>query len=568
MKINYKKWGIILGIITVLIVSANIILSSLISEIVTNQLEKISEKRNIQLEVDRVNINIFSSRLNIKGIKIKPDSLYFEKFKLGETKRSTEATFELSKLRIKGFNIFKILLFKEVNLKKLEAKGIDLVVYKSNKYIKEKDENETKEDIKLDSILIEGINDIGLGELWIDELDLKIIDVQSNDTLFVYTENECSITGIDIKPYESTEGLFKIGSNNFNINLKKQHFDLKTGHYSLLFDEINFNYEQGEIKINNFSLKPTMDKAKLASTFKFNKEVFNVDVKSIKLVGLDLDEIVKTGIVDLDSVVVDELEISIYKDQTKPFDLNKRPKFLNQKIRNLKTPINLDAFVVNNSHFLYEERHAGSTSLMTIEIDDLETVISNITSIEENFKTTEPLTHNLKGKLNGVAPLDLSIYMPYTSRNYAYSITGEVGSAKFKDFNSAIYPALGAKIQGGQIDHISFFVNGTPYKTNGKMTMLYHDLSANFFKSKPKHKGKKSKTLSWFANSVVTTQNPTKKGRTLVSLIEFERIPYKGFGNLIWKSFMSGLVNTVSPVGKVVKETKREKEVRRGKYKN
>lgn len=565
MKINYKKWGIILGIIVVLIISANIILSSTIAKIVNSKLDLINQKGEVVFKVDKIGIDIFSSKLTIKGVSIRPDSLSFEKFKAGELKRSTEATFELSKLKIKGVNIFKILLFKEINLKSAEAEGINVIVYKSDKYIKESNEKkaEEKKDVKLDSIFIKGIEDIGLGEIWLDELDFKIINVQSNDTIFAYTENECTITGIDLEPYEDTVGLFKLTSNNFNINLKKQHFDLKTGHYSILFDEINYNFEDGEIKIDEFSLKPTIDKFKLAQTFPYNSEVFDVETKAITITGIDLKRVILSGEVSLDSIIVDGLNIHIFKDQRKPFNLNKRPKFMHQKMKNLKDPINVETILVKDSHLLYQERLPESKDLMTIAIADLNVEISNMTSIKDSMISKEKLTINLKGNMNKSASLDLSVFMPYNTYNDSFSFTGEVGSAKFSDFNSAIYPALGAKIESGVIDHISFSVRGTPKETTGDMTLLYHDLSANFFKSKPKNEGKKSKTMSWLANAAVVSQNPTPKGRTLVALIEFERVPYKGFGNLVWKSFMSGLVNTVNPVGKVEKESKEAKEVRK-----
>lgn len=563
MKINYKKWGIILGIIVVLIISANIILSSIISNIVTNQLEKINKKGEVTFKVDRVFIDIFTSKLKIRGISIKPDSLYFQKFKAGETEKSAEATFELSKLNIKGVNLFKILLFKEINLKRIEAKGIDVTVYKSDKFIKNEVEEEKKEDVRLDSIFIKGIKDIGLSEIWIDELEFKIINVQSNDTLFAYTENECSITGVDLKPYEDSEGLFALVSNNFNINLKKQHFDLKTGNYSILFEEINFNYEDQEIKINDFSLKPTEDKFELARSFPYNSEVFDVDVEDITISGVDFDRVVLTGVTSIDTILVNGLNINIFKDQTKPFNLEKRPKFVNEKLKTLKDAINIETFLVKDSHLLYQERLPETKNLMAIAISDLNAQISNITSIKDSLKAKEKLTINLKGKLNDKASLNLDIFMPYTMYNNSFSFEGQVGKAKFSDFNSAIYPALGAKVKSGTIDHISFSVNGTPTGTTGSMTLLYHDLSADFFKAKPKNEGEKSKAMSWLANSVVTGQNPTAKGRTLVALIEFERVPYKGFGNIIWKSFMSGLVNTVSPLGKIEKESKDSRETRK-----
>ena len=75
---------------------------------------------------------------------------------------------------------------------------------------------------------------------------------------------------------------------------------------------------------------------------------------------------------------------------------------------------------------------------------------------------------------------------------------------------------------------------------------------------------KEKKGLTWIANSVMVKSNPSDKGKLKVALIEAERVPYKGFSNLLWKSVMSGMVNTINPVGKTVK---REKKHNRNKEK-
>jgi hypothetical protein len=40
--------------------------------------------------------------------------------------------------------------------------------------------------------------------------------------------------------------------------------------------------------------------------------------------------------------------------------------------------------------------------------------------------------------------------------------------------------------------------------------------------------------------------------------MEFERVPYKGFGNFVWKTLQSGIVATVTPTGKKVRTTKED----------
>jgi hypothetical protein len=292
-------------------------------------------------------------------------------------------------------------------------------------------------------------------------------------------------------------------------------------------------------------MKPTIEKAALASTYKYNSEVYEFETDAIQFKGFYIDSILRTGIVKIDTVLIERPIIGIYKDQTKPFDLTKRPQFLNQKLKTLNQPLNIETVLIQNGLFSYWEKHEGFKELMTLDITDLNAKISNVTSLKENLTSGRNLTMSIQGKLSKVAPFNLDILMHYNTWNNSYSFKGFVGEANFVHFNPAIYPAAGVKFDDGKLESMNFTVHGTPAGSNGKMTMLYTNINANFIKEH-----KKKKTISWIGNSLVADSNPSKRGNLRVAEIEFERVPYKGFGNLLWKSVMSGMVNTISPLGK------------------
>jgi len=87
--------------------------------------------------------------------------------------------------------------------------------------------------------------------------------------------------------------------------------------------------------------------------------------------------------------------------------------------------------------------------------------------------------------------------------------------------------------------------------------MLYTDLDAEVVKKNQKDK---SKFLSWAANTVIHTSNPGKNNKLRVAQMEAERVIYKGFGNIVWKALQSGIVNSVTPTGKIKKTSKEQKK--------
>lgn len=559
-----KKWGIIVILLIVVVVVINFILSSAASKIVQNQVEKINNNGRVHLKIDKVKLDLVGSKIVLQDITLEPSDTFFKKFKQGKTYKSTVGKLRLDELKIQGIHVFELLFSDEIVTKKISVDGLDLEVFKSDTFLEDK--NSTKKKIAFDSIFISGVNKVDLGSIEVDKFRFKLINVQSGDTLFKYREDEFIVKGVGLKGFDSLPNYFKFHKDDLKVTFKEQKIELNSG-YNIHLGNINYEFKEKRISISNFQLKPKQSREELASSYKYNTEVFTVDTKKLDIYGIYIDSIVRTGAIDIDSLVVDQLNINIYKDQTHPFNLNKRPLFINQKLKAIKQPLNIDKVVVNNSILFYEEKHPDTKDLMAITIADLNAKINDITSLKDSASLEKELTINLKGKLNNKATLNLDISMPYNSYANSYSFSGQVGSAKFSDFNSAIYPALGAKIKEGELESVRFNVYGNPQGTKGNMTMLYHGVKADFFKSKEKNKGEKNKAISWITNTVVAEQNPTPKGKVKVALIEFERIPHKGFGNLVWKSFMSGMMNTMIPFGKQVKESEVLKEKRKDQHK-
>jgi len=543
MSSKYKKWGIVLVIIIILVFSLNTILSSVVSNVVNTQLEEINKKEEVTVSIENIKLNVFAGNLHLRNVSITPDSLFFENFKEGKTGKASTSEFEMSDLTIKGFGIYKLLAKNEISANTIIAKGLKLNLYKSDEHKSHK--STTQKSKKIDSIFIKGIEKIDFKSILFDDFEFNLMDVKSADTLFAYSEKECEIIGVKLDAHAEVDDYFVVNKDNLRVNFKEQEILTADGNNSIVLKNIKYDYKTSSLLILNFSMQPTIDKEKLAATYQYNSEVYQAETESIQLKGFHLDSILRTGIIKIDTVLVTSPIIGIYKDQTKPFNLNKRPKFLNQKLKAMKQPLNINEVIVKDAMFSYWEKHPDFKELMTVDISDLNVQISNITSIKDSLNNGKELVIKVNGKLCNSASVNLDIMMDYGSWKDSYSISGNIEEAPFTDFNPAIYPAAGVKFSGGTLNSIEFKVSGTPSGSQGRMKMFYKDLEADLSNADKDKKG-----MSWVANTVLITSNPTKKGKFRIAEIEFERVPYKGFGNLLWKSVMSGMMNTLLPVGK------------------
>jgi len=188
-----------------------------------------------------------------------------------------------------------------------------------------------------------------------------------------------------------------------------------------------------------------------------------------------------------------------------------------------------------------------SSDLMTAILGELNVKARFITSVKDSTRTGKPMQITLLSKFMGHIPFRLDLMMPLNSPVDTFYYSGSLASAKLSDFNSAAFPALGAKFMAGKLNSLHFKGSGNSRKIGGEFTMLYEGMEAEVSK---KNYATKNKFMSWAANSVLRNGNPGRNGKNRVVVMDFDRVMYKGFPNLLWKAIQTGITNTVIPTGK------------------
>ncbi len=546
----------VIAILIVLVLSLNFILGNILSNTIDSQLETMSQQTDKHFSVGKVKFNIFSRTISLNKISIVPDRTLIENLKNGKLDHVSVSEISISVLKLQGFNIYKLLTDRNLSLKKIVLKGAKFTIHKNENRVEVVEDSDAPPPVSIDSIYIEGLKGIELSKVIIDDYSYTVVKVNSSDTILSFSGSDFEIKGLALESSENTKGFFRFNNEKLSLKMRQQRIDLKNANYFIYLKKLDFSFSDSIISIDNLKVKPTKDKYKLGASYKYTKEVFDVEVKSTKIYGYNIGTAIRHGIFEIDSVLIDGLNIDLYKDRTRPFDLEKRPLFIQEQLKHLELPLHISKILISNSKFTYEMRPEGSEKLLHVNITKINADMGFVTSIKDSLQTGKRLRINLSGQLMGVSSLDLKIIMPYNSAVDTFYFSGTLGSADFAKFNPALYPATGIKFKGGKLNSMKFYANASPKSAKGLMTMLYDDLEAEI----PKKEAKETnKFLSFGANAVLRTSNPNKKGKTRIALIQNDRIEYKGFGNLLWKSVQSGLVNTILPTGKSHKEEKKNK---------
>jgi hypothetical protein len=569
MKIK-KSIRIVLGILllgVLLVIFANVILKSIASPYLNQEITKINEEKEYILSVEDFNINIFLGRINIEGLSIKPKEEFLDSLVNGTTKERTLKAISASKVTFSGWTFLSYLTKKQIDVKKIIIDQLNFNLYRPQKNYQVKMVDKEKESsFSIDSIYISGVKKISLTEVKIENYGFHIIDASNMDTISAYKGNELIIDGIDLEPVEDKIGYFHLDNSALEIRLQKQEFNLSGGLYVLSFENFLYTFGDEHISIDGLNFKPRLSNAEVMSTSKYSSEVYDITIKNISIAGFDLDPFIHSGVLYIDQIAIDSMTTLIAKDKSKPFNEDKRVLLPVQGLKKTNQPLQINSISITNSFLNYSEQDKAPKDLLNLDMSEINATILNISSLKDYVSIDKDLTIDFKAKLLST-PIETYIKMPYNSSDGRFYFSGNsLGATNFTFFNSTILPAIGVKLVGGRLNGLSWEAIGNSTAMDGSFTMLYTDLEVELFKKD----NSENKALSWIANTLVKSSNPSKSGKTTVSTMHFERVPYKGIGNYLWKSIQSGIVNALVPTGKheSVKTEKEEKPVKKKKSKN
>ena len=114
---TYVITGFIIAVIAGIIV-INLILGNIIETQIKNSLNK-HETTNYHVELRNVNVNILTGNINLKDLKISPDSVFIESIKKGGIEQSMAIELTVPTFRLAGINLYKAIASKNININKI-----------------------------------------------------------------------------------------------------------------------------------------------------------------------------------------------------------------------------------------------------------------------------------------------------------------------------------------------------------------------------------------------------------------------------------------------------------------
>ncbi len=549
-----RKRKVIISI-TILCVVILFAVNKFTSSFVKNKVNHLLLKENSKYytaHIGDVQFKILQRAIVFKNIALSPNPESYLKLKVQTDSIKALEKIHISLVKLGGIDLLKLLLDNRVDIQNLQISDLTIQKFENPEKIME------KKPLRLDSINFKSLKGLKIHKVSFDNTAFQVINLK-NSKLEVNLKVENILLG-GFELVNKSENLFKLILLQNKYAIKNITLDVLKNKYQFKLEKAQINKTLDIIELNKLSYKPTISKIKLANSYKFNKEVFDVEIEKLSVYNYHLNKLIQNKGHFIDSVLISNARFSIFKDKRKPYDTKRHPKLPDVVIKELKAPLYIQKIKAKNSEVVYDEYLKIDNQRLKIALNELNLNLANISSIS-TFKE-KPMHAKIDAKINNKAPLHLDLNFDMKNPQSSYYFHGNIGKSSFKLFDSAIFPALGLKIINGDLNNLKFEGFGNSRISKGKMTLLYDNLKADVFKH---HSTKEIEILSWSVNSLLHKSNPNKHGKIREVEMYTERVPYKGFANLIWKTLQSGIVNTFAPVGKISEEKAQRKHKRKSK---
>jgi len=550
-------------IIVVLIITIILSINTVISKIITTKINELVLKNSFQFyttNIGNVKFNIFQRSVTANNLFLTPTKESISKLKGKALETKTLEKISISAIKFKGIHLTKILFQNDIHI---NALLVDNLLFQDFINPNIKGDPDEKHPFNLDSIAIKKIKGLKIDKIEFKNFNYQQIDINSKELLFHHEPFDLKIDGFILKNTGNQvfklmpiKNIFKI--EDINIKFQKKGYRLQIG-------LIKLDFNNSIISIKKFKYKPLINKRTLANSYKFSKAVFDTDIDKMFIYNFQLNKMLKKQGVFIDSIEVIDLGLQVYKDKRKPFDESMHPKDPHVLLKEMKSPLHIQKIKVKNGSILFEAQLEQNDLLMTLNLNNVNANINNITSIKKYREN--PLEVDFRSDLMNRSKMHINIVFPLKDFNNSFRFYGTLGPAKLKYFDSALYPALGLKVLQGELDGLKFDAVAHSTSSEGKMTMLYHDLKAEVFKP---HSLEENKFLSWVVKEATYKSNPKKNKLPKEVVLHADRVIYKGFISYIWKTLQSGIIATITPIGTTTKkaEKKKLKKEKREKRKN
>ena len=352
---------------------------------------------------------------------------------------------------------------------------------------------------------------------------------------------------------------FNLG--NLIVNIEDISFDLNEyTHFSL--GNIEYNLAGKKLVLNDLSMGYSIDWVAVSEKIGFQNDVIELKVNEISIHDVQHSSKFYSNLdIIAEKVLIDSLDIKLQRNKnlSRPPD-TKKPMF-NGMISAIPIAVKLDSIQIVNSSLTYRELGANKDESGSISIKNIDGIIDGFTNIPKMQKQIGQLEAQLTSNLNGYAPMDVDLFVPYDQEAFQLSVV--LGQMELEKFNPMIMPLASVEIKSGELKRLIYQMNAGDHISKNTLAFDYSDFHIVLLEEKENHKFKKRPIITTIADAAVKNNNLPDGKNYLTASYQSERNIYRSPVNYIIHGLVQGVARIVpgKNIGKMItKDNKKKKK--------
>lgn len=354
---------------------------------------------------------------------------------------------------------------------------------------------------------------------------------------------------IDNKP---SSGFLHSEDFSFSIQNIKQQDSQKL--YLFTIGDSKYSSKNNRFTAKDIRIIPTLTREKFNSQKGFQSDYFTGKIDSVVIGQPNIERWFDKAELTGKEMSVIGLNMDIYRDKHLPFDDRRRPKMLQDLIKTLPYPIQIDSLKLTDAKIIYTEQPPLGDEVGLLKFSKLNVCLKPFTNMKG------PGTKIPDFQLNGTATImdscQMRVSMKYQMNHpdNLFIANGTLTPFNMRILNPVLEPLAKVSIRSGRVDQFKFNLSADRSMASGQLIFGYNDLKISVLELKNGNT-KESKFASFIANSLLLKSKNPRGKELLPDEINFHRDEKRSIVNYWWKSIFSGIRNTMG-----IKDTKEEPE--------
>ena len=506
----------------------------------------VSEASNglYRLEIGELHTDVIGSKITLTNAHLVPDTL-----KYVELEKQQLAPNDLFDVYIKHLSIDDIVAAdfigsKSINLRRLFINEPVIRVWHKKQPYKVPDSVAAKtiyqqirndiSSIKVDTIILENIDFIYTNK-----------NKKSKETRLLNIKLYLADLLIDSSTQNDQERF--LFAKNCLINLKKYTTTTSDGLYRFTLGDLDIETQQKAMRLKNIQFTP------VGTVRNFYKQIgHQQDRFELSLAQVDFSNIEWWTLLAEESLVMNKAQmqngkIKIFNDKSQPADTrSKVGKYPHQLLMKVPFLIKVDTIGLNNFDLSYTELNPKSGQTGTINFENINSTITNITNDPGTIKQNKFLSVSAKASFMKRSAVTAGFKFDLAQADKgAFTVTAQMGAVPYQALNEITVPLALLKINRLNLKSLDVSMRGDNYRASGTVKMIYDDLNITALKAADDTL-KKRGLLSFIANNfVIKSKNPAEGQAVRIEKAAYERDTQRSFFNLVWKTIFTGSGKTV-----------------------